>query len=83
MSSSIFRGKCSLVFKNYGHIGEGRFLQPENFSKEIRMRFNLGPLHLLQRFAEETVEERGKEYFRKYPPRNLNLTSDRDRAENS
>ena len=39
------------------------------------MRLNLGPLHSLQSFAKETVEERGKEYFRKYPPRNLNLTS--------
>ena len=39
------------------------------------MRLNLGPLHLLQSFAKETVEERGKEYFRTYPPRNLNLKS--------
>jgi hypothetical protein len=39
------------------------------------MRLNLGPLHLLQSFAKETVEERGKEYFRMCPPKNLNLTS--------
>lgn len=36
------------------HSGKNRFLTPENFSKEIVLLFNLGPMHLLEGLIEST-----------------------------
>ena len=33
------------------HFGKNRFLQPENFNIEMYLKFNLGPLHLLDNFV--------------------------------
>ena len=39
---------CETVGSIMGqHCGKNRYLTPENFSKELVLRFNLGPLHLL------------------------------------
>lgn len=56
------------------HCGGGRYLNPANFNVEICLRFNLGPLHVLQELAREIVDSRGKEYYRKYGPKNLQLS---------
>ena len=47
------------------HGGKGRYLQPLNFSMEMYVRFNLGPLHLLSGLCKEIVKERHKYYIRK------------------
>lgn len=47
------------------HIGRGRNLQPENFSQEVCLRMNLGPLHLLNNFCAEILQDRPKDYIRK------------------
>ena len=33
------------------HYGKNRFLQPKKFNFEIYLKFNLGPLHLLNKFT--------------------------------
>ena len=39
---------CETVGSIMGqHCGKNRYITPENFSKELVLRFNLGPLHLL------------------------------------
>ena len=48
----------------------GRNTHPVNFEKEIKLRFNLPPLHILnEKFIPDLVNEivvlKGKEYFRK------------------
>ena len=48
--------------------GTGRVLHPENYAKEIYLRFNLPPLHTLkEKFIPEIVksELRQKRFFRK------------------
>ena len=48
------------------HSGKNRYLTPENFSKEIVLRFNLGPLHLLEGLISEVLAlESTKCYLRK------------------
>ena len=47
------------------HGGKGRYLQPENFSMEMYLRFNLGPLHCLTGLCQEIVQERQRDYIRK------------------
>ena len=37
------------------HCGKNRFLQPENFNIEMYLKFNLGPLHLLDNFVKEIL----------------------------
>ena len=37
------------------YCGKNRFLKPENFSKEIVLRFNLGPMHLLDGHVGEVL----------------------------
>ena len=59
---------------NINH-GTGRQLQPVNFSTEICLRFNLGPLHTLTGLVKDIVKQHGKNFFRKIPPKNLNLVS--------
>ena len=53
--------------------GTGRQLEPVNFSAEIYLRFNLGPLHRLTGFIKEVALKHGKEFFRKEIPRALNV----------
>ena len=55
--------------------GTGRQLQPMNFSTEICLRFNHGPLHTLSGLIKDIVKQHHKNFFRKAPPKNLNLTS--------
>ena len=52
------------------HGGKGRYLQPENFSMELFLMFNLGPLHKLDSLVEDIIKSKGKQYFRKFRPRN-------------
>ena len=42
--------------------GRGRILKSENFSKEVMMEMNLGPIHLLKPLASEVYTRRGKTY---------------------
>ena len=42
--------------------GTGRQLQPVNFSVEIYLRFNLGPLHALGGLVKDVAEKHGKEF---------------------
>ena len=51
--------------------GTGRQLQPVNFSTEICLRFNLGPLHTLSGLIRDVVREHSKDFFRKSLPRGL------------
>ena len=48
------------------HFGKNRLLQPENFNIEIYLKFNLGPLHLLDNFVKEILAfDSTKSYLRK------------------
>ena len=47
------------------HCGKNRFLQPENFSIEMFLMFNLGTLHLLDNFDKEILaSDSTKSYLR-------------------
>ena len=47
---------CETVGSIMGqHCGKNRYLTPENFSKELVLRFNLGPLHLLNGLIDEVL----------------------------
>ena len=47
------------------HSGRNRHLKPENFSKEIVLRYNLGPMHVLDDhdFIEDIYNREKKEYM--------------------
>ena len=48
------------------HCGKNRFLQPENFNIEMYLKFNLGPLHLLDNFVKEILaSDSSQSYLRK------------------
>ena len=48
------------------HCGKDRFLQPENFNIEMYLKFNLGPLHLLDNFVKQILaSESSQSYLRK------------------
>ena len=48
------------------HAGKNRHLEPEYFSMEMVLRFNLGPIHLLDGLIDEVFNsESGKPYLRK------------------
>ena len=47
------------------HLAGGRNLQPSNFSNELYLRFNLGPLHLLDPLCNAIIDSKPKMYFRK------------------
>ena len=48
------------------HCAKGRYLDPENFSKELVLNFNLGPLKDLDGLIDEVlVLESAKSYLRK------------------
>ena len=53
------------------NIGSGRQLQPVNFSTEICLRFNLGPLHTLSGLIRDVIKEHSKDFFRKSLPRGI------------
>ena len=55
--------------------GTGRQLQPVNFSVEICLRFNLGPLHTLAGLVEDVIKHHGKDFFRKLAPRGMKISS--------
>ena len=47
-------------------ISRGRNTHPTNLEKEVKLRFNLPPLHILvEKFIPELVSESQSEYFRK------------------
>ena len=39
------------------HCGKNRCLTPENFSIEVVLKFNLGPLHLLNSLIDEVLAQ--------------------------
>ena len=45
------------------HCGKNRYLTPENFSKELVLRFNLGPLHLLNGLIDEVKLSKVLKHF--------------------
>ena len=49
------------------HCGKNRQLTPSNFSKELVLRYNLGPLHILEKSLISEVLDRqiGTEFIRK------------------
>ena len=48
------------------HSGKNRFLQPENFNIEMYLKFNLGPLRLLDNFVKEILaSDSSQSYLRK------------------
>ena len=49
--------------------GSGRHLQPVNFSAEICLRFNLGPLHLLDGLVASVITRYDREFIRRQLPR--------------
>ena len=47
-------------------IARGRNTHPSNLEKEMKLNFNLPPLHILtQKFIPELVEDSEVEYFRR------------------
>ena len=62
------------------HCGKGRYLNPHYFSMELVLRFNLGPLHLLEGLVKEILESQQKQYQRKdklnrFSTSNINLSA--------
>ena len=47
------------------HAGKNRHLQPQYFSMEIYLRFNLGPLHLMKDLIKEVLSDKNSKSFRK------------------
>ena len=50
------------------HCGRGRHLMPAYFSMELVLRFNLGPLHLMDKMIKDILKcesDKGKEYIRR------------------
>ena len=50
------------------HSGKGRYLDPVNFSIEIYLEFNLGPLFLLEEIVQAVYDLKKKEYLYKQKP---------------
>ena len=48
--------------------GRNRYLDPVNFSKEVYLEFNLGPLFLLEDLVNEVFELKKKQYIYKEKP---------------
>lgn len=68
----MIRSCSEAAYESYGslmgqHGGKKRHLEPENFSKEMVFRVNLGPLHILaEGLVNEVFEfDKGKSYLRK------------------
>ena len=47
------------------HCAKGRYLDPENFSKELVLNFNLGPLKDLDGLIDVLALDSAKSYLRK------------------
>ena len=47
------------------HCGTGRYLEPVNFSKEICLEFNLGPLFMLNNIIDKLYNLKKREYVYK------------------
>ena len=53
------------------HVGRNRYLKPDNFSKEIVLRYNLGPMHVLDNpkssynFVQDVYNRSKIEFVRK------------------
>ena len=47
------------------HCGKGRHLDPVFFSMELVLRFNLGPLHLMDNLIESVMQSQNKEYIKR------------------
>ena len=58
------------------HCGRGRHLQPAFFSMELVLRFNLGPLHLMDGLIKEVLECEKKEYIRRVTRVDMLITKD-------
>lgn len=43
-------------------IGKGRYLKPQNLSKEVFLEVNLGPLHLLQTLVDRVFDKFQREF---------------------
>ena len=76
----MIRGMSEAMAETVGsmmnqHCGKGRYLNPHYFSMELVLRFNLGPLHLLEGLVNEIQNTQNKEYQRK-DKRNRFQTSD-------
>ena len=57
---------CETVGSIMANHSSNRSLKPENFSKEIVLRFNLGPLHLLDGLINEVLTlDTTKSFLRK------------------
>ena len=68
--SCMIRGTSEAVCETVGsimkiHAGRNRHLQPNYFSMEIVLRWNLGPLHLLKTLVDDVYNREKKIYIRK------------------
>ena len=58
------------------HCGTNRFLQAENFNIEMNLKFNLGPLHLLDNFVKEILaSDSNQSYLRKEQAKTMRLVT--------
>ena len=65
----MIRSSSEAIYETVGsimgqHCGKNRYLTPENFSKELVLRFNLGPLHLLNGLIDEVLALVTKDVFK-------------------
>ena len=47
------------------HCGKGRYLEPVNFSKEICLEFNLGPLFMMDKIIDKLYNLKKREFVYK------------------
>ena len=63
------------------HCAKGRYLDPENFSKELVLNFNLGPLKDLDGLIDEVLAlDSAKSYLRKQVTIGRTATGDLDKS---
>ena len=61
--STVF---CLVFLSPQNICGKKRFLQPEKFNIVMNLKFNLGPLHLLDNFVKEIpASDSSQSYLRK------------------
>ena len=67
MIRSSSKAICETIVSIMGqHCAQSRYLKPDNFNKEIVLRVNLEPLHLLDNFIKEILAlDTTKSYLRK------------------
>ena len=62
MVRSTSEAKCETVGSMIlQHTGKNRHLEPENFNKELFLRVNLGPMHILKGLVNEVLAKDYKE----------------------